>query len=243
MGAFELQHGSRRIILPNTLHDEGAEEWLGYLFPSQGAKPSGFKIGLSGLNTDAPTGKPNPGQGTSDTGATYGAVLADSLNPHGGHHETLRDLLELDEQSTTFTVTLESGGVRIETDWHEFENALDWSPTPDSWYESQDPPQQPPYAWKAPTVDHVHRYPWQKPVVRAETLRAAPEIADPIPDSIAANMDLGCSLPIGCVFVRSAAGRLWVSAVPKRPIILRPEQSIHVRWVGRICPSLTEDGL
>jgi hypothetical protein len=259
MGAFHLkfEDDGPELVLPNILHNEWTEKWLRLVFgipPAVGSVPTlGFVMGLSGVFLGYPDDKPNQHGGVplSDEDIIWDDLLIDALNPHGGFHNDQRDLLGLYEQPITFTVSQRSGAIFIETDWYRFPSAiypaLQWTPTPDAFYDALGEPTKPP--WRRYTGGYArqweegHRYPWLIPTKHREELRDTSGTPNIYTDPIADNMNLGASFPIGAVFIRTpsdSGDELLLTARTKRGVVIRPGGGVSVMWKGCISPDQGE---
>lgn len=243
MGEFVLRiDNGKPWVIPNLAHDEGIEKLLACLFPPHNAVPT-LKMRVCGYTTQAPWDRPNAGGSTLFESTTWGNLDADASNKEGSQvvkHRTLMGLDE-DDETVTFTVTEQSGGVVIASNVVQFTNALSWTPTPDSWYTGKDPPLNPPKPWNKQNFEPLRKYPWHVPTIdSAHQLRTVETTPEPVADAIGSNMHRGASYPISSVFIADNTGTdLYFSAHTvgfELGLKLRPVQSLYVQWRARIQP-------
>ena len=237
MGRFIVHLGGREMTLPNILHHEGVAVLLRRMFPPASAPPI-FHMGLSGLNLDPPEYRPNEPGGYFAPETTL-ALIAGNGNDSGGYSARHRELLGLAHEPVTFTATMRGGACFIATPWRTFTNAIPWTPTPDSWYESQDPPLTPPARYHNRHWEPDHGWPWSLPKVDSRHyLRQDPETPEPLADTIAANLMRACSLPIGAIYIATENELIASAIVAGLPhgVQVRPGQTLRARYEGQLFP-------
>ena len=245
MGEFLIRvDGAPQIVVPNITHDEGVEYLLNCVFPPHSDIPT-LKMHVSGYSSDFPWDRPNDGGWPVFEATGRAAIFNPDANPDGAWAAKHASLMDLQPVIVNFTATAESGGVKIETNECVFRNALQWEPTPDSFYHSLYDPAipgsevPPPPPWKdLPHWEPVRRYPWQRPRIHADHyLRDTPEVAQEVADDIASNMHYGASFPLSNIFIYSDDDLFFSGNLLRNAhITLRPEGVLYVKWRGRIQP-------
>ena len=238
MGCFDWKvcegDGVRRCgRARNVLHTEGAAYLLHRMFaPFGDAEP--FSLGIAGATTGWPQRRPDPFASLPITPElTLADFVAGQPNEGGAYKPGHAALLGYARQSVTFEAQTESGGAHVATGEVSFENALDWLPTPDSVYEGQDPPEVPPHPYQQYPWVPNHAFPWSIPRLRPGHLGTVDDV--PIWPAIEENLHRGASFPVSMLFVCTAT-RLIASAFFVAPLVIRPGQTLAVRYTARLYP-------
>ena len=250
MGAFIVRHSyqdpEEAVVIPNTLHNQGAEWILKRAF--EGDSTRSFKMGITGRGG---TSKYAPNDFTKDLGigVKYNDIRysKEKGNPGGGARvnaedhppdgeDAFRDMMNLREQDVGFTVERVGGVCRIVSDEIEFTNNAPWRRTPCSWFESRDPEEGCPPAYRWPWIPFwaSRGYPYIVPWLDSREFFGENNNND-FQQAVAGNLHRGASFGVGAIYIITG-DELLVSARMQNIVRIRNQYSLFVRWVGDISP-------
>lgn len=250
MGAFVIRRGTRRVLVPNFVCNEGVERLLRQVFPSYMSAPS-YVMGLSGPNTPGPIARPQTSGGDTDLDRliTWAGVTGSGANEGGCYTDEMRASFGYERRAATFSVATTAGAAVFSCSEKSFANAHSWTPQAASAWDDPDTEhvieQAPPewYLRNLPEEPEV-KFPWQTPRKLAEDVGT-----DPLTQHLAymkewqasGALDWLCDFrriggfPVTCMWIGDEGNEeLLAVAVFAGEVALWPGAALYASYVGRL---------
>lgn len=249
MGAFAVRHvRAGRLLfagtIPNTLHDEGADYALRRMFPVGGGFATlrtDWKLCIGGINCMEQTATPNGTLGIFfpyDRQTSFAEITNVYANEGGAYGATHAGILGYARQAVAFAVLDQGRSAVVRTAEREFAHAIPWEALGS--YDA-DEFQPPDFGW--PAWKPVHRYPWDTPSWKPDYFGASGE-ARAWSDMLTGNPHTGATFSVGVAFIVSLEPTpiLLCSTRLTRCLVIRPGDSLFVRYAGRVRPGVSASG-
>jgi hypothetical protein len=238
-----------RFAVPNLLAYEGIEHVYRQMFPPYQSGMT-FVMGVSGPDTQGPSGRPQPYGGgiVLDAELTWDDVTDALANEGGCYTDGMRDSFGYARRSVTFTARNDADGGGLVSNECTFPNGHSWTPQGKSAWDNPDTPdeiEQPPPEWRQKYQPEPEvGFPWHVP------RKLCYDVGGPDPPLSPAYMkqwdasgalDWLCDFrkiggfPITAAWVGdSSRNKLIAAAWFRRPVLLWPGTTLYITYRARL---------